>query len=170
MSFMKPEIWEANYYSVETSHGAEIVPVDVAGKVATVADLRDYLEGEPCDPEETPAIEHGWIARMTEPGGMNSTLPVVAATYSEAIELLRESENLCATCDSFLEECDECPECSDDCEPLCGTCGERHPVVIHDDDCEYYYGDAGECICGDNVVGRNGYVAVDVTCIDDASV
>lgn len=57
-----------------------------------------------------------------------------------------------------------------DCDPRCDECGERHPTVAHNEDCEHWHEDAdAECTCGDNVVGRNGYVSVNVACIDAAS-
>lgn len=57
-----------------------------------------------------------------------------------------------------------------DYDPRCNECGKCHPVVEHDDDCEYWHEDAdAECVCGDNVIGRNGYVSVDVACINAAS-
>ena len=54
--------------------------------------------------------------------------------------------------------------------PVCETCSNEHPTVTHDSDCEWWLGiDAGECICGDNVVGPSGYVSVPTECIDNAT-
>lgn len=54
-------------------------------------------------------------------------------------------------------------------EESCVTCGQDHPIVTHDEDCERWYGGTTfECICGDNVMGTNGYVSVHVDCIDEA--
>ena len=59
-------------------------------------------------------------------------------------------------------------------EESCVTCGQDHPIVTHDEDCERWHGspgseEIGECICGDNVMGTNGYVSVRVDCIDEAT-
>jgi hypothetical protein len=57
-------------------------------------------------------------------------------------------------------------------EDTCDHCGEEHPIVTHDSDCEWHNGTlGGECICGDNVMSRasGGYLSVDVDCIDEAT-
>lgn len=52
----------------------------------------------------------------------------------------------------------------------CETCGDEHPTVTHEDGCEWAQGvDNGECICGDNVMGPQGYCSVHLECIDAAS-
>jgi len=48
-------------------------------------------------------------------------------------------------------------------DPPCDTCGDRHPETKHDDDCK----DSHECICGDNVMGASGYVSVPFDCLLD---
>jgi hypothetical protein len=51
----------------------------------------------------------------------------------------------------------------------CDTCGDSHPVVTHDSDCNRFHFETDECICGDNVMGDSGYVSVDLACIDNAT-
>ena len=55
-------------------------------------------------------------------------------------------------------------------QPICKHCGGDHEIVAHDDDCPrhvFLMGDNDvqtqeeidalpECICGDNVIGKNG--------------
>ena len=50
-------------------------------------------------------------------------------------------------------------------ENQCGQCGETHPLIGHDDDCEWMT-EGAECICGDNVMGPHGYVSISLDCLD----
>jgi len=51
----------------------------------------------------------------------------------------------------------------------CEVCANVHPEVKHEADCDWWHGEGQECICGDNVMGPDGYTSVDVACIDCAS-
>lgn len=73
MSHMVPTIEHGQYYAIETCHGTEIVPLNVCGTVATTADLADYLQGEPDEPEEQPELCAGWIWRMSAAGCLDCT-------------------------------------------------------------------------------------------------
>ena len=101
MSFMQPEIWQENYYEIETTHGTEIVPVEVCG-ILDVSELTDedyeshvwqdllrewfgdYCEGEPLNAE----LKIGWLYRLSAPGYMDCTDTGSAETEEEAIECL----------------------------------------------------------------------------------
>lgn len=73
MSFMAPTIEHGQYYAIETTEGTEIIPLDVCGIVETSADLAEYLQGEPDEPEEQPAACSGWLWRMSAPGYLDCT-------------------------------------------------------------------------------------------------
>lgn len=95
MSFMCPEIWQESYYTVETKHGTEIVPVDVCGILEETDDewtdeelqdhFRDYIEGGEVYSAE---LSEGWLYRLSAPGYMDCTDTGSAATEQEAIEAL----------------------------------------------------------------------------------
>lgn len=104
MSFMKPEIWQCQYYEVETTHGTEIVPVEVCGVLdcselseddydshvwpdLLIEHFGDYIEGEPHNAE----LKTGWLYRLSAPGYMDCTDTGSADTESEAIEALLET-------------------------------------------------------------------------------
>ena len=72
MSFMNPQIYEGDYFEVDTSTGTEIVPADIVGggRTASIAveALLNYLEGTPDDADELIDIKRGWLARMSAAG------------------------------------------------------------------------------------------------------
>jgi len=103
MSFMKPEIWQEQYYEVETTCGTEIVPVDVCGILDAselseddydsrvwsdllAAHFGDYCEGIPYNAE----LKTGWLYRLSAPGYMDRTETGSVDTESEAVEALLE--------------------------------------------------------------------------------
>jgi len=69
MSFMKPEIYRGSAHVVETSEGIEIVPVDVAGEGASLADLAQYCDGKPIESE----TRAGVLARLSASGYLDCT-------------------------------------------------------------------------------------------------
>lgn len=84
MSHMVPTIEQAEYYAIETDNGTEIVPLDVCGTVAATADLADYLQGSPDDPEEQPELCTGWLWRLSAPGYLDCTDWSAADSEEEA--------------------------------------------------------------------------------------
>ena len=73
MAFMEPEYEHATHhnpwYSVETTHGTELVPGDLVGYRPTLADLAEYTEGEPRSFEPVT----GYFARLSAPGYLDTT-------------------------------------------------------------------------------------------------
>lgn len=57
------------WFSVETTHGTELVPGDLVGYRPTLADLAEYTEGEPRSFE--PVV--GYFARLSAPGYLDAT-------------------------------------------------------------------------------------------------
>jgi hypothetical protein len=73
---MKPEIFEGEYFQVDTSTGTEIVSASDFGVLRAdveAALLTPYLEGEPTDPLEVVQRKSGWLGRMSAPGYMDRT-------------------------------------------------------------------------------------------------
>ena len=67
MGFMKPQVYEGDYFEVDTSIGTEIVPCDMLGSSEPCfprASLESFLEGEPDEPDEPVESKHGWLARL----------------------------------------------------------------------------------------------------------
>lgn len=90
MSFMQPEVYEGDYYLVETDNGTCIVPADDAGNPQTNADLADYCEGDVHDPDDPPTKHHGWLGRYQAPGYTDATDWVVGATEQQVREELND--------------------------------------------------------------------------------
>lgn len=55
---MRPEYYEGEYWSVETSYGTFVIPLDVEDRKDA---LRDYVEGEII---AEPEIKDGWVGRL----------------------------------------------------------------------------------------------------------
>jgi hypothetical protein len=70
-AFMQPTIEHGDYYQVDTDQGRYIVPINVCGLAATAADLKDYIEGKPLDPDKVLKRKTGWLAQMYTPGFAN---------------------------------------------------------------------------------------------------
>lgn len=99
MSFMQPEIWQESYYSLETNHGPEIIPVDVCGTLSPCGHIEDedvcqdclrdhfgdYTEGDKIYSAE---LTDGWLYRLSAPGYMDCTDTGSADTEAEAISEL----------------------------------------------------------------------------------
>ena len=92
MAFMQPQIYKGEYFAVDTTCGTEIVPCDVVGRTIAVhvEALLNYLEGTPCDPEETCEVKTGWLARMSAPGYLDCTSWSVYRTESDAQNQMSE--------------------------------------------------------------------------------
>lgn len=92
MPFMQPDIQQGSYFSVETTHGTEIVPADLIHNRSEVYahELITYLEGEPRDPDETLHAEEGWLARLSAPGYLDCTEWSAHKTEQEAKDYLEE--------------------------------------------------------------------------------
>lgn len=114
MSFMKPEVFEGEYYRVETSEGTWIVPADDAGDVGTYGDLRDYVQGDIEEPDAVATPESGWLCRLSAPGYLDCTEWDAFGTEQEAREHLLDMYDICPDCGEDMGDADECPECSDD--------------------------------------------------------
>lgn len=94
MSFMQPEIWFTDFYSIETPHGTEIVPVEVCGILEETDDewtpeqlaghFGEYCEGEPLSAEK----HSKYLYRLSAPGYMDCTDTSYADTEAEAIREL----------------------------------------------------------------------------------
>ena len=78
--FMEPEIYYGTAYEVDTTHGTEIIPVDVVGAVTDIQQLRDYCEGDPLSFREVT----GWIGRYQAPGYLDSTPWAIYDSAEEA--------------------------------------------------------------------------------------
>src|SRR5512146_2117415 len=97
---MQPEVYYGEYYSVETTAGTEIIPVDVSGKVSSIRELTDYCEEQitqleyisyGCDGYpwiEPPMVREGYLARLTMPGYLDSTAWGAYSSEEEAREAL----------------------------------------------------------------------------------
>ncbi len=88
MSFMQPEIFHGEFYSVECNNGeTHIVPGDVC-HAETWGDLADYVEGTVDDPDGAAVCEDGWLCRMQAPGYCDSTDWSACETEAEACQEL----------------------------------------------------------------------------------
>lgn len=116
MSFMQPEIWEEEYYTVETNCGTETVPVDVCGILEDCGHLEDeavcydclrdhfgdYIEGRKVYSAE---LSFGWLYRLSAPGYMDCTETGHADSEAEAIaELLELYGNECGEPEDWEQE------------------------------------------------------------------
>jgi len=85
MGFMQLYTEYMKVYSVETSHGTEIVPYDLVGEEG---DLHDYLQGEQM---AGPDLVEGWFARYSANGYLDCTDWVgPCETEEQAIEECKE--------------------------------------------------------------------------------
>lgn len=93
MSYMQPEIYEGDYWVVETTAGTEIIPCDVCPAPEGVA---DYIEGTilGCDIDR----HHGWLARLTAPGYLDATTWITETTEEGARAELARTYDLCPKC------------------------------------------------------------------------
>jgi hypothetical protein len=111
MPFMRPHTGYFACYHVETTHGTEIIPSDLAPR--DIGALRRYLEGEPYDADDEPAeMQEGYYARLSAPGYMDAT-DWVGPYESEdaALDALAEAHGVCRGC---------WDDCYHDDESLCG--------------------------------------------------
>lgn len=83
MSFMTPQYYETDYYSVDTNIGTEIVPCDVCNDGTK---LSDYVEGNVIYLTGTKR-KHGWVGRLSASGYMDCT-EWIAASSMEGIKTL----------------------------------------------------------------------------------
>jgi len=93
-SFMKPIIEETDYWEVEADQGGSIIPADVVGIPARIGfaalgedelePFAQFAEGEVF----SATLKHGWIARLSAPGYMDSTDWSAFATFDEAAQYL----------------------------------------------------------------------------------
>lgn len=91
-SFMQPVVEFGGYYEVETSNGTEIIPADLLSDAmtATPLELKDYLEGEPNDPQSPIQRKEAWLARMSASGYMDCTSWSAFPSEKEASDYLIE--------------------------------------------------------------------------------
>lgn len=107
MGFMEPQVYAGKAYVVETNHGTEIVPHDLAGglmandgrrmEVGVTVDgdgvdsrpLHMYLE--PGAKIHTVELKRGYLARMSAPGCLDCTPWELHDTAAEAEASLREN-------------------------------------------------------------------------------
>jgi hypothetical protein len=83
--FMKPEIYEGDFYAVETSHGTWFVPDDCVGTaIQDVMEFESYVEGIPQSYEK----KHGFGARLSASGYMDCTEWNVLDSEEEAVSYL----------------------------------------------------------------------------------
>jgi hypothetical protein len=109
--FMKPEIYEGDFYAVETSHGTWFVPDDCVGTaIQDVMEFESYVEGIPQSYEK----KHGFGARLSASGYMDCTEWNVLDSEEEAVSYLCELYDLCA--------CPECGELVDSTQDSCEEC------------------------------------------------
>jgi hypothetical protein len=108
---MKPEIYEGDFYVVETSHGTWYVPDDCVGNmIDDVMEFESYVEGIPQSYEKI----HGFGARLSASGYMDCTEWCVLDTEEEAVSYLCELYELCS--------CPECGELVDANQETCEEC------------------------------------------------
>lgn len=91
-SFMQPQIYYGDYFSIETDAGTEIVPCDVVGRTMDVhvEALLNYLEGDPVDDDEMCEVQTGWLARMSASGYLDCTAWSAFESEQEAIDTLED--------------------------------------------------------------------------------
>lgn len=111
---MKPEVFQGEYYRVETSEGAWIVPASDVGSVETYSDLRDYVQGDIEAPDAVATLHKGWLCRLSAPGYLDCTDWDAFGTEQEARDHLRDWYDICPDCGRDMEDADECPGCSKD--------------------------------------------------------
>jgi hypothetical protein len=95
MPFMKPQVYQGEYYEVTAGHGETwIVPVDATGFLSGFAQpassLQDYVEPDIDDPDEILQPKRGWLARMSAPGYLDCTDWSAHDSEQEAREYLDE--------------------------------------------------------------------------------
>lgn len=89
--FMKPDIRQDTYVTVETRAGTEIVLVDAVPDGASLllaSNFQDYCEGKILDPDAQLEIESGWLARLSAPGYLDCTDWTAHASEIEAQDYL----------------------------------------------------------------------------------
>ena len=69
MSFLRPQVRRMEVWQVETTHGTEIVPKDLAGDKDAVA---QYCEGKVLERQEIESV-HGWFGRLSAAGYTDCT-------------------------------------------------------------------------------------------------
>jgi hypothetical protein len=88
---MQKQIYKGSAYVVETSHGNEVIPVDVAGDEPNNEDMHEtlaqYCEGE----VYSYSVESGYLARMSAPGYLDCTSWELFSTADEASAYLDET-------------------------------------------------------------------------------
>lgn len=109
MAFMKPEVYEGQYYEVSANHGeTHIVPFDVVGNMNQYAALADYVEGEIDNPDDNTELCRGWLCRLSAPGYLDCTEWSAFETEQEARDYLADMYG-----DDEDEDDDHC--CGDEC-------------------------------------------------------
>jgi hypothetical protein len=110
MAFMEPETYHGDYYVIDSTHGTTFLPVDVHPGARTNADLADYVEGTIEDADDAPIVCSGWLARLSASGYMDCTSWTWydAADEDEAIRMLCDDEDICATCYEAHDEDEGC--------------------------------------------------------------
>ncbi|MNK49863.1 hypothetical protein D3C87_687280 [compost metagenome] len=75
MAIMKPQVYQGDYFAVNTSQGTEVVTADDVGRTCAthVEALLNYLSGTPDDADELCELKNGWLARMSAPGYLDCT-------------------------------------------------------------------------------------------------
>ena len=86
MSFMKPQVYQGEFWKVETSGGTYFFPTDIIGE----DDLKDCVENEIIETE----VIVGYGARLSAPGYMDCTDWTVHETEEEAKEYLKDMYDL----------------------------------------------------------------------------
>ena len=92
MSFMKPYIYEAGYYLVETTDGTYCVPDFVVGATGTILaeNFVDYVEGEIEDPYEPVERHVGFVGRMSASGYLDCTDWVYGSSLNDVEQQLED--------------------------------------------------------------------------------
>lgn len=86
MAFMRPEVTDEDFLTVETNIGTSHIPCDVTGTLGLVPgertertdagcpeallDVREYVDGRP---EAVTLVRGKWFARLSAPGYLDST-------------------------------------------------------------------------------------------------
>jgi hypothetical protein len=84
MSFMKLVCEHTSMYTVETTDGSELVPVEALGKEPSLEDFGPYCESDPLEFD----IVEGFFAHYTAPGYLDQT-PWIGPYQTEE-EAIRE--------------------------------------------------------------------------------
>lgn len=92
MGFMQKQVYFGQYFSVDTTEGTEIVPVDDIGRTVSthVEALLNYLQGNPLNDDELCEVQEGWLGRMTAPGYTDCTEWSVYRSEAEAVAELED--------------------------------------------------------------------------------